>query len=110
VGRLVYRFLFRGSGLVAVLCLVTVAQPPLVVLIALQSIIDITVAGYWLPAPAMCSLFPRPLRGIPSNIGPRQLAKSGSSSHELHLTFRVFAAAYPPGFLQAPLLRFRPSS
>jgi hypothetical protein len=43
----------------------------------------------------MYFLFPRALHGIPNVAGPHSLAKMGSSSHELSLTFRVSTASDP---------------
>jgi hypothetical protein len=59
-------------------------------LVALQSFIDAKVADLLVySAPTMASLFPADLRGIPFGTGPRLDKKSGSSSHELFLYFRV---------------------
>jgi len=63
--------------------------------VALQSFIDIAVAwrlGYLLPPWAPC--FQRP-DGLPSDAGPRSLARSGSSSHELYVHFKVRSLRLP---------------
>jgi len=49
-----------------------------------------------LPAPSMTSLFPGSLSGLHLAAVPRPLASPGSSSRELHLSYRVFPAPNLP--------------
>jgi hypothetical protein len=64
-------------------------------LVALQSLIGTAVAwrlGYLLPPRTPC--FHRP-DGLSSDAGPRSLARSGSSSHELYVHFKVRSLRLP---------------
>jgi len=80
-------------------------------LVALQSFIGTAVAwplGYLLPPRAPC--FHRPC-GLPSDTGPRSLARPGSSSPELYVHFKVRSLCSPARRRCAEHLpRFRPST
>jgi hypothetical protein len=78
---------------------------------AVQSVMSTAVAdlsGYRTPHREL-AVFQRPLVGLPGGTGPRSLARTGSSSHQLLLPFRVPAPTLPCARRRlTPVLGFPP--